>query len=215
MDRQQHGRDCRRVWLQHQRQTVLGGESQKRGIKTPWHRSGTLHTHVHIHVWMWEQVLSYHVGIFTFLGLVASALIHPTSFILRAQWQPRVSVALYKPTATRPYRWRQHQWTRRSQSGACLEPSSLLTSIHGIGRYSASYWRRKLNTSPATNPPILNGDLPECAGLIVAQASGSNIWLDLRRTAWDGAHSQHCWSGQELETRETKDLGQNQILVLC
>jgi hypothetical protein len=43
-------------------------------------------------------------------------------------------------------------------------------SVFGTGRYSAHYQNRNVNTKPATNPVIYNGDLPErYAKAMVAQ----------------------------------------------
>ena len=45
-----------------------------------------------------------------------------------------------------------------------------LTSVHSIGRFSAHYQRRKVNTNPATNALIYNGDLlARYADAIVAE----------------------------------------------
>ena len=47
-------------------------------------------------------------------------------------------------------------WMWKGIAGAYLEPSPLLSSLYDTGRYHAHYQRRKVNTSPATNPAIYN-----------------------------------------------------------
>lgn len=45
-----------------------------------------------------------------------------------------------------------------------------MTSVHGMGRYFASYQRRKINRNLATNASIYNGDFPiRYDDVIVAQ----------------------------------------------
>ena len=39
-----------------------------------------------------------------------------------------------------------------------LGPSSLLIHIHGVGSYSAHYYRRKISMNPTTNPLIYSGN---------------------------------------------------------
>jgi hypothetical protein len=87
-----------------------------------------------------------------------------------------------------------------------------------VGRHSAHYQRRYINTHPATNPMIYNGDLP--AGQLVQwwhQACGSDQLLsDLDSgLLHELAHPQHCLGGQEPETKSVRDLGVNQVVLFC
>ncbi|KAL6092099.1 hypothetical protein STEG23_008002, partial [Scotinomys teguina] len=56
-----------------------------------------------------------------------------------------------------------HTGIQISQDGAYLDPSPLLTSAQGTGRYSEHYQRRKLNTNPDTNQ-IYNSGMQDNSG---------------------------------------------------
>lgn len=79
-------------------------------------------------------------------------------------------------------------WTQRRQAGAYLELLSLLTSIHGSGRYFPCYQRRKVNT----NLSIYNNDLPaRNAGVIVTQKLWEYNCQTVRSLCWNEIQCDH------------------------
>lgn len=54
------------------------------------------------------------------------------------------------------------QWKWRSWAQAYLGLLSVLISVHDTQRYSECFQKSNINTHPATDPEIYNGDLPAC-----------------------------------------------------
>lgn len=74
---------------------------------------------------------------------------------------PRSWTALHKLTL-RTQCWSQFLYNSlnmEQSAGSYIEPSSLHSSIFGIGRYSPSFHKRNINIKPAITPMIHNGVL--------------------------------------------------------
>lgn len=97
------------------------------------------------------------------------------------------------------------------------EPSPLQINIHGTGRCSTCYQRRKGNTNPVTHPSIYKSDLmARLASAMVAQDLwewANTLWFESR--LWEGSHPQCYLGGREPEIRYPRNLKKKQILPFC
>lgn len=84
-------------------------------------------------------------------------------------------------------------WTWKNLIGDCIEPSLLWTSVHGTGKYSKCYYRRKVNIKPASSPSISKDDLTTWgydSDTKHAEMTNQDL-ICLRPTLWDETYTQH------------------------
>jgi hypothetical protein len=84
-----------------------------------------------------------------------------------------------------------------------MEPLPLRSSLFGVRRFSAGYWKRNVDTIPASKP--LTSSLPSLQNMLrprwhrTCGSRPTTDWFDLRPTPQEGTHSLHYFSGREPE----------------
>lgn len=99
---------------------------------------------------------------------------------------PRLLVVFHK-LMVRPHCLKQylHISLNMEKPQWCLSGGFTLP-VHGTGRYSASYQRRKVMTNPSTNPAIHNGDV---LCMMHLYDSGTNMGVTILYLVGCKAHS--------------------------
>lgn len=82
----------------------------------------------------------------------------------------------------------------RSWTDACMEPLPPCSSLFGTGRYSASYWKRDVNTNPACKIFDLSSVLPTKYARWHRTYGSTNdglIWYYVH--SWEWTHTDIAW----------------------